>query len=64
MDKLQNVKDFKKLYHLLNFYYENREQPVEEGFNFLEEVKTLCDNLELDYDSFIEEMHLNNFFLD
>lgn len=35
MDKIQNVHYFKDLYKLLIFYYENREQPVQEGFDFL-----------------------------
>jgi len=61
MQNFERVKAFKKLYSLLIFYSENRDQPVEEGFNFLEEVKDLCHTLDLDYKTFIKEMHLDSF---
>lgn len=61
MNKIQNVHYFKDLYKLLIFYYENREQPVQEGFDFFAEVKLLCNHLNLDYQTFIEEMQLNKF---
>ena len=58
MNKKEKLDSFVKLYHLINFYYENRDQPVESEFDFFEEVKTNCDTLEIDYDSFIQELRL------
>lgn len=45
MDKTQA---FIKLYQLLDFYFENRDRPVTEGFNFSNELQKYCDVLEID----------------
>ncbi|MEK5382373.1 hypothetical protein [Niallia sp. FSL W8-0635] len=59
MNKQDKLDSFVKLYHLINFYYENRDQPVvDKEFDFFEEVKTNCDTLEIDYESFIQELRL------
>ena len=58
MDKMIKVKAFSELYGLLIFYSENRDQPVEEGFNFFKEVEVLCKKLDLDYEEFKKEFNL------
>ncbi|EOR21510.1 hypothetical protein KGR20_23620 [Cytobacillus oceanisediminis] len=58
MNKKEKLDSFVKLYHLINFYYENRDRPVDREFDFFEEVKSNCDTLEIDYDSFIQELRL------
>lgn len=58
LSKQKNVESFAKLYRLLNFYYENRDQPVESDFDFFEEVESLCNELDLDYEAFKQEFHL------
>jgi len=47
---LNNLKldAFSKLHNLLIFYSEYRDHPVKEGFDFLKEVKSCCEELELD----------------
>ena len=58
MNKKEKLDSFVKLYHLINFYYENRDRPVDREFDLFEEVKSNCDTLEIDYDSFIQELRL------
>ncbi len=58
MDKSEKVKVISKLYNLLNFYSENRDQPVEGNFNFFDEVKSLCDLLDIDFEEFKIEFGL------
>jgi len=45
MNKKEKLDSFVKLYHLINFYYENRDRPVDREFDFFEEVKSNCDTL-------------------
>jgi len=61
MKKHEKVEAFKKVHVLLICYSENRDQPVEEGFDFLGEVQDLCHKLSLDYESFKKEFNLNSF---
>lgn len=58
MDK---TKAFINLYQLLIFYSENRDRPVSEGFNFFEELKKYCDELEIDSKEIEKEFKLNFF---
>ncbi|QJX64113.1 hypothetical protein HLK66_22365 [Niallia circulans] len=58
MNKKEKLDSFIKLYDLINFYYENRDRPVDREFDFFEEVKVNCETLEIDYDSFIKELQL------
>lgn len=58
MIKNDKVQAFSELYSLLIFYSENRDQPVEDGFDFFKEVKTLCEKLEMDYEEFKKEFSL------
>lgn len=61
MDKKEKVKAFKELHGLLLYYAEYRDQPVEQGFNFLKEVETLCEKLDLDYETFKDEFNFQTF---
>lgn len=61
MNKKERVKSFAKLYGLLSFYYENRDQPVEENFDFFKEVEVLCEKLDLDFEEFKQEFNLTTF---
>lgn len=47
-----------ELYELIDFYYENRDLPVEPGFNFFEQVEEKCNALDVDYETVIKEFHL------
>ncbi|HLQ74013.1 MAG TPA: hypothetical protein VK125_07235 [Bacillota bacterium] len=58
MEKQKNVASFEKLYRLLNYYYENRDQPVESNFDFFKEVEALCLELQLDFETFKKTFHL------
>ncbi|CAM5392487.1 hypothetical protein NSS71_16800 [Niallia sp. FSL W8-0951] len=58
MNKKEKLDSFIKLYHLINFYYENRDRPADGEFDFFEEVKANCETLEIDYDAFIQELRL------
>ncbi|MGM8366233.1 hypothetical protein ACLIBG_12255 [Virgibacillus sp. W0181] len=60
MNKQERVKAFAELYELLTFYYENRDQPVERGFDFFGEVETLCQKLDLDFEELKKEFNLTN----
>ena len=59
MDKMERVKAFAELYHLITYYYEYRDMPVKEDFDFFAEVKKNCDLLDLDFDAFVKEFKLN-----
>lgn len=48
-----------KLFELISFYYENRDRPIENGFNFHEEVKSCCQVLEVDKQIIIEKFNLH-----
>lgn len=52
LDKREKVAAFKELHGLLIYYAENRDQPVEQGFDFFQEVETLCEKLDLDFQTF------------
>lgn len=61
MNDTDKVKAFKELHGLLNYYAENRDQPVEQGFDFFKEVQTLCEKLDLDYETFKSEFGFTKF---
>ncbi len=61
MDKVEKVKAFKELHGLLLYYAENRDQPVEQGFDFFKEVETLCEKLELDFETFKDVFNFEQF---
>ncbi|MCP3742779.1 hypothetical protein [Rossellomorea sp. BNER] len=58
MKKNIKLKAFAELHSLLIFYSENRDQPVEEGFDFFKEVKYSCEKLDLDYEDFKKEFNI------
>jgi len=61
MNNLDKVNAFKELHGLLIFYSENRDQPVEQGFDFFAEVERLCQQLDLDYEAFKEVFQFGKF---
>lgn len=58
MEKVEKVKVFRELYDLVNFYYTERDQPVDPNFNFFKEVEKCCNQLDLDFDTFKKELNL------
>ena len=52
------LKAFRELYELITFYYENRDQPVPEDFDFYAEVRQHCVTLDLNPEELIEEFDL------
>lgn len=58
MTNKERVTAFSELYDLLAFYYENRDQPVEGGFDFYKKIKILCIKLDLDFEFFKETFKL------
>lgn len=61
MNSKDKIIAFKELHGLLIFYSENRDQPVDENFNFFEEVEALCNKLDLDYATFKEVFQFGKF---
>lgn len=55
INKVEKVKVFAELYELVNYYYENRDQPVGENFDFFQKVEDCCNLLEIDYNEFLSE---------
>jgi hypothetical protein len=58
MDKIEKVKVFIELYELINFYYTERDQPVDPNFNFFKEMENYCNQLDLDYLTLKKEFNL------
>ena len=58
MDKIEKVKVFMELYELINFYYTERDQPVDPNFNFFKEMENYCNQLDLDYLTLKKEFNL------
>jgi hypothetical protein len=58
MDKIEKVKVFMELYELINFYYTERDQPVDPNFNFFKEMENYCNQLDLDYLTLRKEFNL------
>lgn len=58
VDKSEKVKTIAKLYELVNYYYEYRDQPVKEDFNFFTEVEKCCRTLDIDFVEFNKEFKL------
>lgn len=56
---MNKTQAFVKLYQLLEFYFENRDRPVDEGFNFSEELKKYCDVLEIDRNELVKTFKLD-----
>lgn len=50
---------FERLFELLVFYSEERDQPVEKDFDFFREIKHCCEILELDVDVIKDSFKLN-----
>jgi len=49
-----------ELYDLLDFFYENRDLPVNADFDFYKQVKKKCEILDVDYDTVIKEFKLKS----
>jgi len=47
-----------ELYNLIDFYYENRDLPVEKDFDFFGEIKECCEILEVDSATVINKFKL------
>ena len=47
-----------ELYGLIDFYYENRDLPVSDDFNFFEKVSKCCEVLNVDNKTIIKEFKL------
>jgi hypothetical protein len=54
----EKMKAFVELYKLINFYYENRDSPFNENFEFYKELEKYCTILGLDSIEFIKEFKL------
>lgn len=52
---------FIELYQLLIYYSENRDRPAPEGFNFVSELNTYCEALELDRKEIEKHFNLKYF---
>lgn len=61
MNSKDKIIAFKELHGLLIFYSENRDQPVDENFNFFEDAEALCNKLDLDYATFKEVFQFGKF---
>lgn len=48
-----------ELYNLIDFYYENRDRPVTDGFNFHEKLDECCEVLEVDKETVTQKFKLN-----
>ena len=57
MENISKVKAFYELYQLINFYYENRDQP-NSNIDFFKEVDNYCNILDLDAAEFKEKFNL------
>lgn len=49
-----------ELYDLIDFYYENRDLPVPDNFNFFEKVNQCCQVLSVDSKIVIKEFELES----
>jgi hypothetical protein len=58
MEKVEKVKVFMKLYELIEFYFTERDQPVDPSFNFFKDLENYCIQLDLDYLTFKKEFGL------
>lgn len=47
-----------ELYGLIDFYYENRDLPVPDNFNFFEKLNQCCEVLNVDSKTIIKEFKL------
>lgn len=61
INKIEKAKAFKKLYDLIDFYLENRDQPIPQDFDFPREIKKLCHSLDIDYDTIKKEFNMTFF---
>ncbi|WP_180994439.1 hypothetical protein [Bacillus sp. Marseille-P3661] len=62
VSSVEKVKAFQELVKMLNYFWENRDRPAEEDFNFFQEVKTYCEQLDLDYEEFKRVYNLTELF--
>jgi hypothetical protein len=54
----EKMKAFVELYKLINFYYENRDRPINDDFEFYKELEKYCTILGFDSIEFIKEFKL------
>ncbi|MEY8560793.1 hypothetical protein AALF85_08815 [Jeotgalicoccus halotolerans] len=47
-----------ELYGLIDFYYENRDMPVPDDFDFFDKIKECCEVLEVNNEEIIKEFKL------
>ncbi|MGG3988613.1 hypothetical protein [Bacillus smithii] len=59
MDKVEKVKVLSQLFDLINYYYEYRDQPADDHFNFLERVEKCCNSLDIDFEEFKKEFKMD-----
>lgn len=55
MNPKEKVKRFAELYEAINYYYEYRDQPVEEGFDLFSVIEKCCRDLDLDIEELKKE---------
>lgn len=59
MDKVEKVKVLSELFDLVNMYYVERDQPIEEN-NFFKQVENCCNLLDLDFVELKKVLGLNS----
>lgn len=57
---MEKEKALVELYDLLDFFYENRDLPVQADFDFYTQVREKCEILDVDYDTIIKEFKLKS----
>ncbi|MEQ6390638.1 hypothetical protein RZN22_15175 [Bacillaceae bacterium S4-13-58] len=56
------VDTFHELFELILYFYEYRDRPVEDGYDFFGEVKKCCEKLDLDFNEVVEKFELKQPF--
>lgn len=59
MNKVEKVKQLAELFDLVQYYYEYRDQPLEESGDFQMKLKNCCTALQIDLDEFKKEFKLS-----
>jgi hypothetical protein len=55
---MEKVKILAELFELVQYYYEYRDQPMNEDGNFLSKVEDCCNALDVDFTEFKKEFKL------
>lgn len=57
-EKTEKVKKLAELFELIQYYYENRDRPINSEQGFFEKIEECCSTLEIDMDELIKEFKL------